>query len=141
MGKTVFTILGVCALVAGLTAGKAGATSLTYTTPNDVKITVRGIPAHSGFDINSLNTLFNSFNGLKGGSNGSIQDVLNNLKFDPKSIKVAENILSTVIGKPIHVSVAGPGVSPIPEPRTWLLYAFGAAIGAWALRKQLTELR
>lgn len=40
-------------------------------------------------------------------------------------------------GKPGPIVIGLPGVNPIPEPRTWLLYVLGAVLGVWVVRQEL----
>jgi hypothetical protein len=69
-------------------------------------------------------------------SGPTIQGVLDQLKL-PYSWSGSDFVGGFVGGKPCPLIVGLPGVNPIPEPRTWVLYALGALIGAWAIRKEL----
>src|SRR5262249_46102109 len=65
----------------------------------------------------------------------TIQGVLDGIK---RPSEPGEGFLGGVLGGPPKPYTFGfPGVSPIPEPRTWVLYAFAAVLGAWVLRKEL----
>jgi hypothetical protein len=40
-------------------------------------------------------------------------------------------------GRPGPFVVGLPGVNPIPEPRTWVLYVLSAVLGVWVVRREL----
>jgi hypothetical protein len=73
--------------------------------------------------------------GPKGkGKDEKIDKILKGLKFD---LPTKTAFLNEIIGHPIHIRIVPQSVSPIPEPRTWALYGFGALIAAWVIRNQL----
>jgi hypothetical protein len=78
--------------------------------------------------------------GGSGSSNsGSLQAVLDGLKTTRPYFQAPPGFYGGLAGgKPGPIVIVGlPGVNPIPEPRTWLLYVFGALIGVWVVRKEL----
>jgi ABC-type cobalt transport system substrate-binding protein len=132
-------VAAVAALVCSY-AFSAGATSMTYTgVGGNGKIVVDGIGSGSYTPI--IVSLFvpQSWgnDNSQGNEQGSIQDLLKGIRFD---IKTKTAFLSQIIGHPIIIKVVPPSVSPIPEPRTWALYGFGAVIAAWVIRKQLQRV-
>jgi hypothetical protein len=70
----------------------------------------------------------------KGNKDERIDKILKGLKFD---LPTKTAFLSEIIGHPIQIRIVPQSVSPIPEPRTWALYGFGALIATWVIRNQL----
>jgi len=69
----------------------------------------------------------------------TIQGVLDLVK-PPPSAPGSPGFYGGIVGGgtgPIKVGL--PGVNPIPEPRTWVLYVFGALLGIWVVRQELRE--
>lgn len=78
-------------------------------------------------------------------TNGTIQGILDQLK-SSRPVHLPANpggFFAGLIGggKPGPITIGLPGVNPIPEPRTWVLYALAAVLGAWVVRKELRTTR
>jgi len=131
------TVALVAALVCSV-AFNAKATPTTYNSQDgDGKIVVD--QTGPGSSTGLILTLFAPTNwGSTQGSDG-IDRILKGLKLD---LPTKTAFLSELIGHgPIHIRIVPQSVSPIPEPRTWALYGFGALIAAWVIRSQLRSVR
>jgi len=125
----------VFAVVFGLGAWTASAGSISQSNAIDV-----GIAKDLNDPSSSRLVLHAPFSTTLGEASSpkpvSIQGVLDRLK-DAPSIGSPGFFGGLVGGRPNPIKIGLPGVNPIPEPRTWLLYGFGALIGAWVVRKEL----
>ena len=139
MRSNILGYVGVFVLLSAFAAWGAQAAKLdAYTSSGNVIVV--DLPHGPGHSV-----VVNAGMGLIKGKHGdSLEDILASLGVVRHghtlivSTGSASSVLGGLIGKPISpIKIGLPGVSPIPEPRTWALYGFGAVLAAWAVRKQL----
>jgi hypothetical protein len=72
------------------------------------------------------------------GKLAALQGILDELKPKGPGNDDGHGFLGGLVGgKPGPIFTGSPGVNPIPESRSWVLYALGAVFGLWVVRKEL----